>query len=193
MTHAVLTGPKRTPRPLTPLRALPIGVALVAAITLIVMLATSDRPSTPKKSAAGLPVESIKINGESFETEIAATLATRAKGLGGRDTIGRNEAMAFVFKESAPQRFWMIDCSMDIDIVFLDRTGKILAAHEMKKEPPRGPNETQAEYEARLPYYNSNGDALYALEFAPGTLTRLGLKAGQTIPLDHGKLKTYVR
>lgn len=173
-------------------------VAIVIAVTaamigMVVAQGGGRSSSAPKRSPAGLPVETIKVAGENFETEIAATDAARARGLGGRDAIARSEAMIFVFKESAVQRFWMKDCSIDVDVVFLDRTGKITAAHEMKKEPPRGPNETQAEYEARLKFYGSDRDALYGLEFAPGTITRLGLKVGQTIPLDHGKLRGYLR
>lgn len=172
---------------------LAIVIAVVASMIGMVVAQGVGRPSGPKRSPAGLPVETIKVNGESFETEIAATEVARAKGLGGRSTIGKGEAMLFVFKQSDVQRFWMKDCQMDIDIAFLDRTGQITAVHEMKNEPAKSPAESQAAYEARLKFYSSDKDALYAMEFAPGTITRLGLKPGQTIALDHGKLKGLLR
>jgi len=169
-----------------------VAVVFAAMIGMVVAQGVGA-PSGPKRSPAGLPIEVIKVNGESFDTEVAATDVSRTKGLGGRASIGKNEAMIFVFKESDLQRFWMKDCLMDIDIVYLDRTGRITAAHTMKREPPRAAGETQAAYEARLPFYNSDKEALYALEFAAGTNDRLGLKAGQTITLDHGKLRGYLR
>jgi len=170
-----------------------IALAIVAAMIGMVVAQGHSEPKGPKRSPAGLPIETIKVAGESFETEIAADAASRQKGLGGRTSIGRNEAMLFVFPVSAPLSFWMVDCVMDIDIAFLDRTGKVTAVHEMKKEPPRGANETKEQYEARLVRYGAGQDALYAYEFAPGTLKRLGIQSGQTIQLDHGRLRGYLR
>jgi len=172
---------------------LALVAAVVAAMVGMMVAQGAGGPPKPKRSPAGMAIETIKVNGESFETEIAATEVTRTKGLGDRASIGKNEAMLFVFRVSDVQRFWMKGCLMDVDIAYLDRTGVITAVHEMKMEPPPGPNETTADYEGRLKFYGSDQDALYAMEFAPGTITRLGLKAGQTIPLDHGKLRGYLR
>lgn len=174
------------------IRLLVVGLALAVLIGMVVAQGVGAS-SGPKLSPAGLPIETIKLNGESFEAEVAATEAARLKGMGGRTSIGRNEAMIFVFKVSDVQRFWMKDCVMDIDVIYLDREGKITAVHEMKKEPPRGPNESVADYEARLKHYSSEANALYAIEFAPGTISRLGLKPGQTITLDRLKLNGYAR
>lgn len=174
------------------IRLVVVGIALAVLIGMVVAQGVGT-PSGPKMSPAGMPIEKIKINGESFDAEVAATDATRIKGLGGRTSIGKNEAMLFVFKVSDVQRFWMKDCLMDIDVIYVDREGKITAVHEMKKEAPRGPNESLADYEARLKHYSSEKNALYAIEFAPGTISRLGLKPGQTITLDRLKLNGYAR
>lgn len=170
-----------------------IAAAILAAMIGMMLIQTQSEPKGPRRSPAGLPIETIKVAGESFETEIAADAPSRTKGLGGRTSIGRNEAMLFVFPVSANLVFWMKDCLMDIDIAFLDRTGKVTAVHTMKKEPPRRADETEEQYEARLVRYGAGGDALYAFEFASGTLERLGVKPGQTIQLDHGKLRAYLR
>ncbi|MBX3355023.1 MAG: DUF192 domain-containing protein [Phycisphaeraceae bacterium] len=174
---------------------LAILIAVVAVmIGMVVAQGSGGSASTaPKRSPAGLPIETIRVNGEAFETEIAADDASRAKGLGGRTSIGAQEAMLFVFRQSDIQRFWMKDCLMDVDIVFLDRTGRITATHEMKQEPAKQPGESDAQYQARLPFYSSDKEALYAMEFKAGTIQRLGLKPGQTITLDHGKMRAYLR
>ncbi len=169
-----------------------IAVAVVAAMIGMVVAQGTMGPKGPKRSPAGLPVETIRVSGESFETEVAADAASRMKGLGGRTTIGKNEAMIFVFPVSGPLGFWMKGCLMDIDIAFLDRAGVVTAVHAMKAEPPRGADESEQAYEARLQRYLSEKDALYAYEFAPGTIERLGIKPGQTIQLDHGKLRSYL-
>lgn len=170
-----------------------IAVGVIAVMIGIVVAQGIAGPKGPKRSPAGLPIETIKVVGESFETEIAADNASRMKGLGGRTTIGRNEAMLFVFPVSGPLGFWMKDCVMDIDIAFLDRNGVITATHTMKREAPRGAAESEEQYESRLQRYHSDADAMYGFEFLPGTVERLGLKPGQTIRLDHGRMRGYLR
>ncbi|MBM4113398.1 MAG: DUF192 domain-containing protein [Phycisphaerae bacterium] len=170
-----------------------IAVGVIAVMIGMVVAQGKEGVKGPKRSAAGLPLETIKVVGESFETEIAADTPSRSKGLGGRTEIGRNEAMLFVFPVTQPLGFWMKDCDMDIDLAFMDRNGVITAVHSMKHEDPKGKDETQEQYEARLKRYDSGKDAIYAMEFQPGTLERLGLKEGQTITLDHGRMRAYLR
>lgn len=170
-----------------------VGVAVAALVGLLVAQEAAASRGGPKRGPSGLPVEVIKVNGESFDAEVAADARSRTRGLGGRATIGPHEAMIFVHPVSDVLNFWMKDCLTDMDIAFLDRNGKVTAVHTMKKEPPRGADEAMAQYEARLPRYSSELDAIYAFEFAPGTLARLGVKPGQTLPLDHGKLRGYLR
>lgn len=127
--------------------------------------------------------EKLTIAGQDFELEVVTTEAAIQRGLGGRESIPRNSGMLFVFPQAEKKRFWMKDCIVDIDIMFLSKLGRITAIHEMASEPPRGENETQADYERRLKGYSSIATAQFAIELQSGRIAELGLKPGQKIPL----------
>ncbi|MEE2681705.1 MAG: DUF192 domain-containing protein [Planctomycetota bacterium] len=135
------------------------------------------------------PTETIQISGETFVLEVASDEAAIARGLGGRERLGANEGMIFVFPNNQPRRFWMKDCLIDIDIMFLDPLGRITAIHQMKAEPARGPEESQAAYEQRLARYPSTMGALYAIELSGGRIRELGLEPGNKLVIPHDCLK----
>jgi len=94
--------------------------------------------------------------------------------------------------------FLMRDCLADIDIAFLDDGGRVLAMHAMKAEPPRTADEPVREYpndpyENRLKRYSSRFPCRVAVEFAGGTLARLGVKEGDKVTIDLAPLKARVR
>lgn len=137
---------------------------------------------------SGLSRIQIPIAGESFTFEIADQRHERARGLGGRERLGRNEGMIFVYKRPEILGYWMKDCLIDIDIAYVRSDGRIMSVHRMKKEPPPREGERLSAYEDRLPRYSSRHLVQFALEFAPGTLQRLGLKPGQVIQLPRTEL-----
>jgi uncharacterized membrane protein (UPF0127 family) len=100
--------------------------------------------------------------------------------------------MIFVFGVTQPLSFWMYDCLTDIDIAYLDRTGKVISVATMKAEAPRAKDESEAAYRARLKHYPSADEGLYAVELPAGDFAKLGVKPGDTISLDHAKLKAYL-
>jgi uncharacterized membrane protein (UPF0127 family) len=63
----------------------------------------------------------------------------------------------------------------------------------MKKEPPRGADETEAAYEWRLKAYRSQRPAQFAIELKAGSIDRLKLKRGQTVEMDLARLKRMAR
>jgi uncharacterized membrane protein (UPF0127 family) len=134
-------------------------------------------------SAAGQPLARTRIflSGMAFELELAADPATRERGLSGRDAIDARGGMLFVFPDEAPRVFWMRDCRVDIDIAFLDRSGRVVAAHRMRAEPPRQPHESEAQYFGRLRPYPSLAPARFAVELRAGTLSQLGLSVGSRV------------
>lgn len=133
--------------------------------------------------------ERVVIKGETFWLEPALTDATRIKGLSGRASIEPDGGMVFVFPRPAPLQFVMRDCLTDIDIAFLDGSGRVLAMHEMTVEEPRRENESEIDYELRLKRYPSRFSSQIVIEVAPGTWDRLGLKEGDLVELDAAGLK----
>lgn len=132
---------------------------------------------------------SIEVKGEKFLMELALDEPARQRGLGGRRSLEPDRGMLFVHKRPQIQNFWMKDCFIDIDIVYVDAQGKVTATHRMKKEPPRKPGESIVDYQRRLPGYSSRRSAVLALEFAPGTLDRLDIRMGEQLDLDVTKLR----
>ena len=167
-----------------------LAAALLSVLIGVVMVGTDGKATTDK---AAVKIEKVTIGGEAFELELAADDATRVKGLSGRKSLDEHRGMLFVFPKSAVQSFWMADCLIDIDIVFLDSRSRIVKTHEMKKEPPQREDESRAAYEKRLKSYSSDQPSRFVIELAAGSIDRLEIKPGQTIQLETARLKKLAR
>jgi uncharacterized protein len=139
--------------------------------------------------------EIITIRGEAFTLELAIDHETRQRGLMNREDISDSGGMLFVFPDDQVgiQRFWMGYCLVDMDIIFLDPSGRVTATHRMKTGPPRGEDENETEYDARMPRYSSGYPAQFAIELKAGSLDRLQLKVDERIDLDFKRLKAMAR
>jgi uncharacterized membrane protein (UPF0127 family) len=110
-----------------------------------------------------------------------------------RTALRKDGGMLFVFTDAAERSFWMANCFINIDLIFLDSRGTITATHEMKTETPRGEEESQWEYEGRLKKYYSHGPARFAIELCEGSIRRLKLKPNEHIPLNLQQLRRIAR
>ncbi|NBP52499.1 MAG: DUF192 domain-containing protein [Actinobacteria bacterium] len=133
------------------------------------------------------------IAGKPFALTVSASDLTRTKGLGGVAEIPADGGMVFVFPAAEMRAFWMVDCIVDMDIVYLDPLGYVTAIHTMRKEPPRRPDEAPYAYEARLPRYSSVLPAQYAIELRAGRAAELGLRPAQKVAIDADALKAALR
>ena len=132
----------------------------------------------------------VKIAEETFKLELALTPAQREKGLSGRKEIDADGGMLFAYREIDFRRFWMADCLVELDLMFVDARGRITAIHHsMKVEPPRAEDEPLEEYWARLPRYPSREMVPFALEFKAGTIRRLRLRMGDEVEFDRAALR----
>jgi uncharacterized membrane protein (UPF0127 family) len=185
----------------TRLRKGPLGLLVAAALAAAsggALVLTVGLPGCDEQTAEG--VERVRLGGKTFFLELAADNATRMRGLSGRDHIEPDGGMLFVFPDEqvAVQNFVMRDCPIDIDIIFLDPNGRVIAMHEMKSEEPRGegegePGSTNFAYESRLKKYPSRFRSQFAIELRAGTLATLGLEEGDQIDLDVRRLKDAAR
>jgi uncharacterized membrane protein (UPF0127 family) len=110
-------------------------------------------------------------NGTTIEVELARTAAQRSMGLMFRQALGPDEGMLFVFDLPDEHRFWMRNTLIPLDIIWMDRTRKIV--HIESNVPP-----CQADPCAT---YGPKQPILYVLELAAGRAAALGLKVGQTL------------
>ena len=64
-------------------------------------------------------VKHVKIGGVSVAVELALNPASQAQGLSGRNQLGKNEGMLFVFDRPDQYAFWMKDMNFPIDIIWI--------------------------------------------------------------------------
>lgn len=158
----------------------------LALLTLTVSPGCSDTGGT---AAAGGLVRVDIPNKEgamqSFFLEPALDNDTRFRGLSERTTIDEDGGMIFVFTSSAVRKFVMRDCPIDIDIVYVDSGGRVIAAHAMVPEEPQREGESDGDYEERLKRYSSRYACDVVIELQGGMIERLGLEEGEVVKI-HG-------
>ena len=66
-----------------------------------------------------------------IEAEVAATDATRQRGLMFREKMPANHGMLFVFPESRQECMWMKNTLLPLSVAFLDDNGVIVNIEEM--------------------------------------------------------------
>ena len=155
-------------------------VLLLASGLLVGGCEQRDRPT------AELETIDVAIAEQDFVLELALTSAARFAGLSDRPGLEADRGMLFVFPDPVKTKFVMRRCLFAIDLVYLGPGGRIDRMHRMTVEPYETP-------EGKLRRYASSGRVQFVLEFAAGTIDRLGLKPGQKIALPLESLKQRAR
>ena len=166
---------------------------MILALAAMVVTAGGCGPVTAEGTVKEPVKEKVEIAGKPYKLEVAADSVSRANGLSRRTSIDDDGGMIFIFPDTDMRSFWMKDCVIDIDLMFLDSQGRIVALHEMPMEPAQRPEESAAQYEARLKRYTSGKRAQFAIELKAGTMKQLGLALGQKVPMDLKRLKAMAR
>lgn len=160
-----------------------VGAALLAAAVVATL------PSCTEEVIKDGGTYSMQIAGKPFNLKVSSSDPTRMRGLGGVDKIADDGGMIFIFPDSKERKFYMKDCVVDMDIMFLDSLGYVTATYTMPMQPARKPDETETAYDLRLPRYSSLTPAQYAIELRKGRIAELGIKTREKIPLDLAKLR----
>jgi uncharacterized protein len=109
----------------------------------------------------------VKINNNSFKCNVVHTPEKTQEGMMGKDFDGF-DGMLFVFGETGPRSFWMKDCIVPLDIIFINKHKITSISHNC---PPC--------YEEKCPNYYGNGNMV--LEVLGGTCKLLGIKKGDQV------------
>ena len=116
---------------------------------------------------AALPEIALSINKHALTAEVAANDNTRTTGLMHRRMLPENRGMLFVFPQTTPLSFWMMNTHVALSIAYLDDTGAIINITDMK------PLTTDP--------HPSTRPARYALEMNQGWFAKRGIKAGAKV------------
>lgn len=101
----------------------------------------------------------------SIQAEVAATDSARQLGLMYRKSLGETEGMLFVFPTEEPLSFWMRNTYVELDMIYLDKSLKVVSiVHRAVPltETPRP----------------SGKPAKYVLEVPGGSAKRWGVEPG---------------
>ena len=115
--------------------------------------------------------------GQKFTAEVAATPAEKAKGLMARAHLPQDQCMVFLYDEDSYHAIWMKNCLIALDVAWLDAQGKVVEF--LEKVPPCSPMLGND-----CPNYGGTVPGRYFVEFAAGTIKRIGLKKGDLIAWD---------
>ena len=107
---------------------------------------------------------SILIGGVEVEVDVAVDDDTRYKGLSGRDSLGDDEGMLFVWPRNEKQSLIMRDMSFPIDVVWVGKSGEVVSTATLTED-------REATVET----------AKYALELSAGFCDEHGVESGDPV------------
>jgi uncharacterized membrane protein (UPF0127 family) len=141
----------------------------IKALTLLALVLLITGTVTPAPPHAVLP------DGAPIALELAISDQERATGLMFRDQLAENRGMLFLFAKEEPWGFYMKNCFLSLDMIWLDSTGKIVHIEEnvppCKTEP--------------CPTYMPLKPALAVLEVGAGIARKHTLKVGNSIQFSN--------
>ena len=140
---------------------------LLTALGLLALTMFATRAMGCSGSESGLPVISLSVDGRSVKAEVAATTASRARGLMYRRDMGRNAGMLFVYDRAEPLSFWMKNTYLPLTIAFIDSSHTIVHLEDMSPL-------TSTSHASPVP-------VPYALEMNKGWFAKNGVAVGAKV------------
>ena len=112
-------------------------------------------------------------DGSTVHVELAKTEAERQFGLMERTSLPQGRGMLFIHERPGQYPYWMYDCKIGLDIVWMDQSHRIV---EMSPHTPpcKGASNT-------CPSYGGRETSVYVLELPVGSIKAHQLAVGQTV------------
>lgn len=152
----------------------------LAALLAGLALAAGGCAEPPKPPVSGtepsrLPTATVVLpNGFAVEAELAVTSEEQQRGLMFRDEVPVGQGMLFVGRRSSRRSFWMFQCRIPLDMIWLDGGRRIVEI--VREAPPcRDPAPRNC------PSYGGNVNSVYVLELAAGQADAQGLRLGDPL------------
>jgi uncharacterized membrane protein (UPF0127 family) len=145
-------------------------LALVLVGLIVFVAAQPTLNCAPKRMNKNLPTVKMQIGNREFTLEVAADERTREVGLMNRKSMPEDHGMIFVFYDEHVMNFWMRETLIPLDIIYINRNGKVVCIDQMEPLDERTP-------------HGSKEPALYAIELNKGMAARAGLKEGDVLKI----------
>lgn len=141
----------------------------------LLLVGLSAAAATPSPGGSEVWAVAVFPSGAEFSLEIAADEASRSRGYMFREKVGRREGMLFPYDKSGHYSFWMKNCKVPLDIIWLDESFKVVEVAHDRPPCPR---------EGECPLITPARPARYILEVAGGTAREEGLGLGDRIHIQ---------
>lgn len=90
-----------------------------------------DKPQYSFRHDANLQITGVSGQPKaSFKVEIAQTAEQQMQGLKYRDSLAADQGMLFIFARTDYHSFWMQDTYLPLDMIFIDKDGRIVHIEE---------------------------------------------------------------
>lgn len=116
-------------------------------------------------------------SGRVFYVDLALTLAEQQRGYMWRKTIAPEEGLLFIYERPGIRKFWMKNCLTAMDMIWLDRAGRVIAIEHSAPPCEADP----------CPSFGPDQPSFNVLEVAPGVAREEGLEPGDQLSIvtDH--------
>lgn len=142
-----------------------LGLLLTASLSLALQVCAQQPVFRYDTTAVSLA------DGAIITAQLADTPEKRQLGLMYRKSLDAGSGMLFIFEESGFHSFWMKNCEIPLDIVWMNERKQIVDI-EQSVPPCKTPE---------CPSYTPAQKARYVIELQAGTAERKKLAVGQTI------------
>lgn len=145
-------------------------VAALFLLALVVPNALSPvhAEENPVRARTPLTIEMASGQEVYLDVELALTGRHRSLGLMFRRELSDDKGMLFIFPDMGMRSFWMRNCYISLDIIYLDEDGSII--NIIANAPPQSDTPRR-----------STAPAKAVLEIRGGLSSELGLKSGDIV------------
>jgi hypothetical protein len=112
-------------------------------------------------------------NGARFDAQLRLTPDEQASGMMFRPSLPPNQGMLFIHATEEPRSYWMFQCEIPLDIIWMDREKRVV---EISKDTP--PCREAAD---KCPSFGGTRPSKFVLELNAGMADAHGLKVGDII------------
>ena len=154
-----------------------VVVGVVSGALAILVLCSCAGPEPVPRGDPGPLLPTIEVGlpgGARVTAELATTPEQQARGLMFRSYVPPDRGMLFVGDRASRRSFWMYQCLVPLDMVWLDGAHRIVEI--VREAPPCRETDPQ-----RCPSYGGTVNSVYVLELAAGQAAAHGLRLGDRL------------